>query len=341
MLIQSSPHALARSPSAHVDLPRVRRRQLDLIVAGCAASEHDQRLILRAGAGEIAIELARRGHHGLTHGDARLSAADRELGAAFVGEVSRWLGTPLAGTARATPMRPGVVLGKYARLGSQRDADGADWEIYELFVGDPVAVGDDAELFLRVGSGKAVMMEKAPRDREALVRLLSRTLGDARAPERRMTMLTPCRQARLSVPMSWRVSTLPTGQLRITDSSESCCFDAATLALPRDLTGRDKLAQRLRAALVARNLDVARMPIVTRDRGDLTLAWAEHAYVSEDLDRGGRRYARGRWLFAASEHLLTVITFQYWFDDRAWAIGEWERIVDTLELIGGRGAARS
>lgn len=50
-------------------------------------------------------------------------------------------------------------------------------------------------------------------------------------------------------------------------------------------------------------------PIVSVERTDMQLAWAEYRYECDDADRGERRRARGRWLIAANRYFQALLTY--------------------------------
>ena len=248
--------------------------------------------------------------------------------------LAGWLGVPLGSTTDPSlEGAPVQVLGSYVKLGVVEDADGLGWERFKLFLG----LGDErSELFFSVSDdGKqAVFREKWSRYRVPLLRLLSKKLGDGRQPATRQEVVTVDGGARFTVPADWLVGS-PEAHVSASDAQDQCCLEVSCLPGPRLAAGLPPIAERLRLALAQSGYPGAAAVITARDRGDLDLVWSEFDYQSEDPKRPGAMHAaRGRWLVAANDHVQALATFSYWIEDERWAVAEWQRIVDSLELAG-------
>jgi hypothetical protein len=293
------------------------------------ASGEEQRLAVRSGDGEVGLVLVREGEWIFSHGDLRIEAADRRRGGAFADVLARWLGRPLApGTADDAPV---PVLGSYAKLGERRDADGVDWDLYKLFLpgGD-----SSAELFMRTARAarKVAFAEKASMYREPLLRSVESALGHRR-PLAQRKRVERGGQVGITVPPDWLVHD-DGGHHRVTDARDDAALEFSFMQLPPLAPGAPDLRARLHHALGPSGHADSLLAEGGADRGDLVTAWLEYAFDSDDTERGARRPARGRWLLASDDRVQGFFTYYYWVDDASWAVPEWERIMDTIELGG-------
>ncbi len=311
-------------------------RTLNAEVIATEDAAGQRRVILGAAQGQVSLAFRTKGDWIFSHGDLRVEVPDRACGAALVAAVARWLGTPLADSAPADMVGPvAAVEGSFTKLGVLRDADGIDWDRLKVFLGKDES--DYAELFLGIAAdGKRVSLsEKWSNYRRPLVGLLSRSLGDRRPPANRKVVTVGEGGVWFSVPPDWVVAPQQ-GHMRVTDARDDCCVEVSYMAVPRFIPGLPSLAERLRFVLAESGHPDAAERIVSHDRGDLDLVWVEYDFESDDTQQPGvRRLARARPLLAAGDHLQVLATFSCWIDDLPWAIPEWERIVDSLEVAGG------
>jgi hypothetical protein len=299
------------------------------------AATGEQRLVLGAGGGELIVELIGRGtRDDDAAGVLRLDALDRELGAGFVDAMARWLGTPLGPAATfAGPAR--AVRGIFATLKTERDADGMDWDLFELFVGD-------TQLVLRVSDdhARATFTETWRPHRAPLLASLDRALGACRLPASRTEVVLGGGLALIAIPTTWSVSRVPRSgsrrargtqpplaahdRVRVADPCERVAIDLSCVAAHG--TGVPEVGRMLRDGLVQRGF--SRPRIAREDRGDLALAWHD--------DADGE--ARSRLLVAANDVVHVIATLAYRDEDTDWALAEWDRVVSTLELARPRPA---
>ena len=219
-------------------------------------------------------------------------------------------------------------------LGVLRDADGIDWDRLKLFFGQSDQGYSEVFLSVAADGGQARLSEKWSRYRRPLLRLFDDAIGQRRELADRKEVVVGDGGARFSVP-SDRLVTPREGHLRLTDARDDCCLEVSTIPVPRFAVGLPALAERLSTVLLDGDHGDSAARIASRDRGDMDLAWAEYDYESDDPVRGVRRSARERVLLAANAGSQVLATFSYWIEDEPWALPEWEKIVDTLELAGG------
>ena len=136
-------------------------------------------------------------------------------------------------------------------------------------------------------------------------------------------------------PGTWTVTPDPEGYLKLIDPKDQARLEASYLKLPPLGPDAPTVEERLRYALAQAPEAGPLTPIVTVERTDMQLAWAEYRYECDDTDRGERRRARGRWLVASNRHFQALLTYYYWEDDAGWAVPAWERIMETLRLGDG------
>ena len=288
-----------------------------------------RRLELRThNGGELAIVMSPRGELIFPYGDLLIEARDRRCGAAFAEAMASWLGMPLERGPVDLELPPGIVDGGYVRLGTQRDALGVDWEVLKLFVGhDDRAV----ECFLRLDRerNRGAFTEKWSRYREDLLVTFDGILGAARRPEARKEV-HGVPMAWLSVPLEWTVAG-GNGHVKLGDAHHDVMLEISSAQIPR-LPGSPSSAVRLQTVLALSGQ--ASTVIHERDRGDLEIAWAEVLHLADDPVLGTRRQrpACTRWLLALCDIGQVLATFNFWLDDAAWAVPEWERIVSTLRI---------
>ena len=286
-----------------------------------------RRLELRSdNGGEVVMAMSPRGEMIFPYGDLAIKALDRRTGAAFAEAMAGWLGAPLERGPFDLELPPGIVDGGYVRLGTQRDADGVDWEILKLFVGHEEHA---AECFLRLdrAGSRGAFTEKWSRYREGLLVTFDRTLGANRELEARKEVFgVP--MAWLSVPLDWSV-TGHNGHAKLSDANQDVLLELSSAQVPR-LVGSPSAAERLQTVLAVS--DQAPAVIQERDRGDLEIAWAEVLHLADDPMHGTQRPACRRWLLALCDVGQVLATYNFWLDDARWAVPEWERIVSTLRI---------
>jgi hypothetical protein len=284
-----------------------------------------RRLELHTGnGGELAIAMIPRGEMIFPYGDLKIESRDRRRGTSFVEAMADWLGTPLARGPVDLELSPSIVDGGYVKLGTQRDADGVDWEILKLFVG---LNENAAECFLRIAGNRGAFTEKWSRYREGLLVTIDRSLGAARALEARQEV-HGVPMAWLTVPLDWTICG-ENGHAKLADPREDVLLEVSSALLPK-MAGSPSAGERLQTvlALTGQNQTV----IQERDRGDLELAWAEFPHLADDPKLGTKRPACGRWMLALSDVGQVLATYYFWLDDATWAVPEWERIVSTLRI---------
>ncbi len=145
--------------------------------------------------------------------------------------------------------------------------------------------------------------------------------------------------AELAYPADWVFKPDPKdGHVTLTDPSDSCRLEISYFPLPAPASELPPLADQLRQVLAGEcKRRKARPPkIVSEDRGDLWLAWAESTDTQLDTDRNERRAARTRHLVATNGRFQVLVTFAYWVDDAPWAVPAYERMIATLALGDGR-----
>jgi hypothetical protein len=138
----------------------------------------------------------------------------------------------------------------------------------------------------------------------------------------------------LAFPKKWAVKLEPGGHMSLTDPSDSAKLEVSYLpfAIPKGVG--PTLSELLREVL--ERMPDGEMPeIVSLDRGDLWLAWADRPHECDDTERGERRNAHTRTLIASNGRFYVIVTFAYWHDDLAWAVPAWERMIATLHLGDG------
>ena len=298
-------------------------RTVQLAVAHHDTIGDDERIVLRATAGDAMLVLGARGN-------ARLDALDRETGAAFVDAIALALGTPLGPPALAGASR--ALRGTFVRGGTHRDAGGLDWDVIALAL-------SGTRIVLRVSGDRAVLVEIDRARRDALVTALDRALGAARSPAPRRQLRLGA-HARLAVAPAWiarcpdtsfddargRFRARGCDQMRVVDPLDRACLDLTSVPCG-EIARVDDL---LRSGLAGRGLPAPH--VTTLDRGDLELAWHDDRYDAEDPELGGIHPACSRLLVAANRHVHVLATYSYWQADATWAAAEWDRIVSTLEL---------
>lgn len=312
---------------------RIRLAGMDgraLEVTACELDHGGQRRIeLRtATGGEVVMAMSPRGEMIFPYGDLAITTPDRRSGAAFAEAMASWLGAPLARAPFDLELPPGIVDGGYVRLGTQRDADGVDWEILKLFVGHEEHA---AECFLRLdrAGSRGAFTEKWSRYREGLLVTFDRTLGASRELEARKEVFgVP--MAWLSVPLDWTVS-CRNGHAKLGDPDQDVLLELSSAQVPR-LAGSPSAAERLQTVLALS--EQAPAVLHEGDRGDLELAWAEVLHLADDPAHVPKRQRPTctRWLLALCDVGQVLATYKFWLDDATWAVPEWERIVSTLRI---------
>ena len=143
----------------------------------------------------------------------------------------------------------------------------------------------------------------------------------------------------LAVPRSWEVEGKAEGfgYLNIKDPSDSCALQVSCLAIPPLVDSAPPIDHMLREVLQKDHPAVCFAPVHVSKRGPVDVAWLDYAYDEKDTERDEWRVARARVLFARNAVVGTLLTFNYWQDDTAWAIPAWERMVETLRLAASGG----
>ena len=131
-----------------------------------------------------------------------------------------------------------------------------------------------------------------------------------------------------------RAVTPQEGHVRVADPTDEAVLEVSHQPFPLD-PRLPSVAERLRLALASDGSERTASQVVTVDRGDVELAWAEYEWEADDTKTGKKRNARGRWLIAANDRLQVLSTYYYWPEDEAWAAPAWEMILSTLRLGGG------
>lgn len=70
-------------------------RRMNLAVVHGGNDEDEQQFSLRAGGGEVLLQLQRNGQFFSAYGTATIKCENRDIGSVFVDELSRWVGKPL------------------------------------------------------------------------------------------------------------------------------------------------------------------------------------------------------------------------------------------------------
>jgi hypothetical protein len=139
----------------------------------------------------------------------------------------------------------------------------------------------------------------------------------------------------LGLPSGWTAEPQPDGYMKCKDAMNAVLLEVSYLRLPAIDPCRFPVAERLRLVMNDDPDAATHTDIVTFRRDDAEFAWADYAYESHDSERGRRRAAHGRWLIASNDLFQALLTYYYWTDDIAWAVGTWQAIIDTLHLGNG------
>ncbi len=140
----------------------------------------------------------------------------------------------------------------------------------------------------------------------------------------------------LAFPKKWTVKLEPEGHMSLTDPGDSAKLEVSYLpfGIPKD--EGPPLADLLRQVLEKMPGEPAPLgEVVSADRGDLWLAWADRPHECDDTERHERRKAHTRTLIASNGRFYVIVTFAYWHDDLGWAVPAWERMMATLHLGDG------
>jgi hypothetical protein len=311
-------------------------RRLNLAVVHGGNDEDEQQFSLRAGGGEVLLQLQRTGHFFAAYGTATIKCENRDIGSAFVDELSRWVGKPLepAEKSGASGQSTSPIKGDYTELGTLVDAEGNQWKRIKLSLRGKKGSAPGAELYLTIDNDnqRACFSEKDWDNRAPLLQLFDNALGSKRKVSVRKTVGIKRTATHVSVPPDWIISESEM-YIGASDPNSSCTFEC-TYFPSEGLKPSVEAARKVLCFVLEKQFGTTEQfaNIVDVDRGDMSLSWAACPPPTDQVSGSSRYEEISCVLIAVGNNGYAIATFTFAPRDAALAYQEWNRIRDSMSL---------